>query len=220
MQPKKVDSSEEVYVYFKGNFMKFVTTLICLALVACNVRRANHTENKLPNVDQSIRQPLTDNMYVDVYTFIGRFLEENIGNKFSKQEIKDKIETERKNRKDPEIKPHIADMLEGETAGLLRVLLLKDVRYENITLYGSDGVGLATSGMRSVEFVFPNRPACLNYGFLTHAILSEPQLYHYKHNNNIYTERIYPIFKNDYAYFLEKKKGGILIGYVSYIVHE
>jgi hypothetical protein len=54
-------------------------------------------------------------------------------------------------------------MFEGEIAGLLRTLLLKNRHYDNITLYGSDGVGLTTSGMCSVELVFASRPADLNF---------------------------------------------------------
>lgn len=53
-----------------------------------------------------------------------------------------------------------------------------------------------TSGMRSVELVFANRPADLNFGFLTDAILSGPQLYHNKYKNNVYEEHICPIFNS------------------------
>lgn len=77
---------------------------------------------------------------MDVYTFIGQFLEEDT-KKFSADEIKEELKEEQKNKEKPEVKTHIANMFEGEIAGLLRILLLKNTRYDNITLYGSDGVG-------------------------------------------------------------------------------
>ncbi|CAO5679801.1 MAG: hypothetical protein NEHIOOID_01114 [Holosporales bacterium] len=193
--------------------MKVIAMLLCLGITCCSDTKKSHfVKDGAP-----IMHPLTDNLHVDVYTFIGKFLEENTES-LSKNEINRQIEVERENKGNADFKPLIAQMYEGEMAGLLRVLLLKNAQNENITLYGRDGIGKATSGMRSDSLSFANRPSDLNLGFLTPEILSKSYIYHYEHNNIFYEERIFPIFKKKHRYTLEKSAECIHIGYVSYIV--
>ena len=171
--------------------------------------------------EKVLYQPLTNrndtnalNEYV--YTFVGKFLENDV-RQYSEHEINRMIEIEREEESNSSHKPHTAGMQETEMADILSVMCRKSKRYQNITLYGKDGVGCATSGMCSHSFVFPDRPNDLNLGFLTPKILSGKRVYHYMHNRTMYEERIYPIFKMDGYYAIKKNKGGLLIGYLSYI---
>jgi len=199
---------------------KTIIILILLVSAGCKQHNPVHLEDKKPPV-----HPLTDGLHVYVYTFIGRFLQEQPCIK--PKAMQEWCEREAQSIHDASLKPHIADMYEGEIAGLLRVLLLKDPRYVNITLYKKDGVGIKTSGFKQDNLYFEARAEALNLGFLTPEILSGPKIYRYQHNQKIYEERILPIYSiykesGDYFVTPDDKSMQILnddrlIGYLSYI---
>lgn len=171
--------------------------------------------------EKQIDQPLTDDLYVDVYTFVGNFLEK-ITDSLEMPVIQKMYEHEKDMKDKSTDKPHIANMSEGEMAGLLSILFLKDTRYQNITLYRKDGLGVATTGMKDDRLVFKERPIALNLGFLTQKVLSGPGIYRYQHNKKTYEENIIPIYKRSVDNYsvsklADKPAKGELIGFVSYI---
>ena len=209
--------------------MPFFLIILFLGIVSCHSSRQQRfaqekkqTDTKPNQNEDVLYQPLTNrndtnalNEYL--YTFVGKFLEDDVEQN-SEDEIKRMIERERKNQKNRNFKPLTAGMAQTEMSDVLSVMCLKNKRYRNITLYGKDGVGCATSVMESDSLVFPDRPNDLNLGFLTPEILSGKRIYHYMHRGTVYEERIYPVFKTGYgAYAIKKENGGLLIGYLSYL---
>lgn len=193
-----------------------VLLIISLLCFACNTLSNGQQEER-----KILFNPLEDGIHVNVYTFIGRFLEEQ-ETFLDPKAVQEWYEEEKRSFRDPSHKPHIAEIYEGEIAGLLRVLLLKDPRYQNITLYGRDGVGLATSGMRQDNLTFDTRLNGLALGFLTNKILSTSQVYRYVKDKLVYEEYILPIYKKSSLYYTDllpkQDNKGVLIGYLSYIV--
>lgn len=175
------------------------------------------------NSQKSLNHPLDDRENVEVYTFIVDFLKKQ-AQEYPQEEVEKWYDHAKKSMHDQSLKPHIACMVEGEIAGLLRLLLLKDPRYENITLYGKDGVGLATSGMKHRDLHFEERPHELNLGFMTASIVSGPKTYTYSHDKTAYREYILSIYQTPDGFYTvrshKETKGDVLIGYVSYIAHQ
>ena len=165
----------------------------------------------------TIHHPLGDNN-IDVYTFIGRFLEDNTET-MSPEALQNEYDKEKRLFSDPSLKPHIACAYEGEMAGLLRVLLLKNELYEGVAIYRKDGLILATSGMRDSSRTFKERPQELRLGYLTHEILSGPRIYIYIEKGQTYTEIIKPIYNIGHCYDTDSKDGN-LVGYLSYIYRQ
>ena len=192
--------------------MKSVTKVFVCALTIWNLGIC-----PLPAQDGAVlSQPLTDQTYVEVYTFVGRYLEEASGH-LSQKEVLKRLDEEKRARGTLDIKPLTADIWEGEMAGLLRLIRDKDARYEDITLYGKDGVGVASTGLKTDGLVLKDRPEALALGFVTPDILSGPRLYRYQAGGHEYEERVFPLFKNEKWYALERKEKGELVGYMSYI---
>lgn len=192
--------------------MKNVTKVFVCALAICSLGIS-----PLPAQDEAgLSQPLSDHTYVEVYTFVGRYLEEASGH-LSQKEVLKRLDEEKRARGTLDIKPHTADMGEGEMAGLLRLLRDKDARCEDITLYGKDGVGVASTGLKTEGLVLEDRPEALALGFVTQDLLSGPRLYRYDAGGHVYEERVLPVFKNEKWYALERKDKGELVGYMSYI---
>ncbi len=167
--------------------------------------------------DGTIRHPLGDNN-IDVYTFIGRFLEDETET-MSPEALQNEYDAEKKLFGDRSHKPHIACANEGEMSGILGVFLLKNEVYESVTLYQKDGLVLATSGMRDSLRTFKERPLELRLGYLTPKILSGPRAYIYTVKGQRYTEIIQPIYNTGH-YYETDSKGGNLVGYLSYIYRQ
>ncbi|MBA4118421.1 MAG: hypothetical protein C0514_05980 [Candidatus Puniceispirillum sp.] len=192
--------------------MKSVTKVFVCALTICSLGMSV----LLAKDEAGLSQPLSDHTYVEVYTFVGRFIEEASGH-LSQKDVSKRLDEERRARGTLDIKPLTADMGEGEMAGLLRLLRDKDARYEDITLYGKDGVGVASTGLKTQGLILKDRPDALALGFVTQDLLSGSRLYRYDAGGHVYEERVSPVFKNEKWYALEKREKGELIGYMSYI---
>ena len=198
--------------------MKKVITLLSVIVALCAFAPA-HTP--------CVSHPIGDDSYAEVYSFIGLILKQsNAGSHMlTEQEMKAFCELEVQTIKDND-KPHIADMCEGEDAGLLRLILLKNSCYQEVTLYGKNGVGIATSGIKDDDVVLNGRPLGLDIGVLTSDIISGPKFYTYQHNHAVYNEYILPIYENegrgypDYYTDISQNQSGTLVGYASYIAKE
>lgn len=169
------------------------------------------------------QSPIGDNIHTEVYTFIQNDLIN--AKSWSKDEVAKLRQQEIQNRNNKELKPHIADIHEGELGGLLRILCQVQPNCEQITLYQQDGIGIATSGFKkNISFKTPRQIDFL-VGILSPGIMNEPKVYNLNaKNNQKYNEYLYAIYKNEkenYAYlaFKNKLSEDILIGFVSYINH-
>ncbi len=169
---------------------------------------------------EDIAQPLTDQMNVEIYTFIGSFLDaqQAADKNIAQQEYQKEV----KAIKDSSYKSRIAQMHEGEVSGLLNLLLAKDPHYENITLYTKDGLGVATSGFKNQDLessIAKQRAPELALGFLTTALLTDKKAHIYTVDKNQYAEKILPIYKSDKGILgTTDSKQSKLIGYFSYIL--
>jgi len=216
--------------------------LVLMFLISSAVAKENNTQ------DHS--KIIGDNIHVEVYTFIGDFLDKHNSdalkrNKLlSDEAVKKNLENEEKIHTDPTNtdKPHSADMVEGEISGVLTLLLLKDPKLLEISIYGTDGVGIVSSDLdkkdeylkkhsncrkankknnKATKKAFPNRIKELQYGFLTKAVLSGPNFYKYKDNKKTYHEYILPVYKIDSGFYGIKPSAqapSVLVGYVSYLI--
>ncbi len=167
------------------------------------------------------KSPIGDGMYTDVYTFI---LQDLLNAKsWSLKDAKNLRENEIKNQGNPDLKPLIADIYEGETSGLLRMLCKTENHCDQITLYQKDGVGIATTGMMENIKFKTDRNIDFIVGVLSAFTREKLGTYTYQAENGaIYKEKLKAIYQSAdkrYAYpgFKKKNPDDKLIGYVSYL---
>ncbi len=169
------------------------------------------------------QSPIGDNIHTEVYTFVQESLIKS--KPWSELAVAKLREQEIANQHNKDLKPHIADIYEGELSSLLKILCQVQPNCEEITLYQKDGIGIATSGLKkSIKLKTP-RNIDFIVGILSAEIMHEPKVYRLQSKNNQkYNEYLYAIYKNekeDYAYlaFKSKQPEDKLIGFVSYIIH-
>lgn len=177
-----------------------------------------------------IPHPLGDKCYAYVYTFIGDYMVEVLkeDKKNPNEQTADQLFFQQQMALgDPSIKPHSANMQEGEMAGLLGIILLKNKAYEMVTLFKKSGIGLSTSGRRNGAFrPLHTRPEPLKLGVITPELLSGPRAYTYIEKEKTYKEFILTLYEDQGNYFTEidqyapsqDLKKYKIIGYISYIV--
>lgn len=170
------------------------------------------------------QSPIGDNIHTEVYAFIQQDL---INSKsWLEADVAKLREQEIANQHNKDLKPHIADIYEGELSGLLRILCQVQPHCEEITLYQKNGISIATSGLKNrIKFKTP-RNIDFMIGVLEAKTIQGFKVYDLQANNNqLYHEYLFAIYKNkknNYAYLGTKNKtpDDALIGYVSYVMHE
>ncbi len=169
------------------------------------------------------QSPIGDNTHTEVYTFIQDALIKS--KSWPEIEVAKLRKQEIAQQGNKDLKPHIADIYEGELNSLLKILCQVQPNCEEITLYQKDGIGIATSGFKqNIIFKTPRQIDFL-VGILSPELKYEPKVYRLQaKNNQKFNEYLYAIYKNEkenYAYlaFKSKQSEDKLIGFVSYIVN-
>jgi len=172
-----------------------------------------------------IETTIGDGINVEVFSFIKDFLLKEP--KLSKSKT-EKLEKSEIDNADIEAHPPLSTTIcEGEIPQLLYILCMRNNWCENITIYQTNGVAIASSGFRddtknSQNFAL-SRPEDLKLSILSEQTLSSPRIISYQdEKGNQYTEYLRAIYldkKTDYAYVDNSPRDthDKLIGYMSYV---
>ena len=172
-----------------------------------------------------IETTIGDGVNVEVYSFIKDFLLKEP--KLSKTKTEKLEQSEHDKMADDDHKHLSATICEGEIPGLLFLLCERKNWCENITLYQTNGIAIASSGFRNDEinsFNFASsRPEDLKLGILNLETTTPPKMVSYQDEKGDqvteYLKNIYYNKHDDYAYVDNSPRDHAdkMIGYISYI---
>lgn len=178
------------------------------------------------NIDneKTFVSPIGDNTNVEVYSFITDLLLKSP--KIKETERKDLYKTALEMLNQPDLKPHIADISEGEIAALLRGFCDLYKGCAEITLYQAQGVGIASNGIDSKLHLDKDRNQDFQIGILSQQTIEKLGDFHYKTSENLaYTEHLRAIYlshkyRTGYLAKEPASKNDRLIGYISFLVRD